>query len=133
MVVLTFHNRSVTVRLQFVYPPPPLTSWLGMACEFMLCCVMLRALYYAMSCYVLLCYVMLCYVMLCYVMLCYAMLCYVTVIRYMYKSFVKCKDFNCTCCKIIRGHCNIFIYLQTPVNGKRKLGDQVDIMILYIG
>ena len=73
MVVLTFHNRSVTVRLQFVYPPP-LTSWLGMACEFMLCCVMLRALYYAMSCYVMLCYVMLCYVMLCYVMLCYAML-----------------------------------------------------------
>ena len=29
-----------------------------------------------------------------YAMLCYVMLCYVTVIRYTYKSFVNCKDFN---------------------------------------
>ena len=96
VVVLTFHNRSVTVRLQFVYPPPPpyIMAGYGLWVYVMLCyvtCVIL--------CYVMLCSVLLCYVMLCYVMLCYVMLCYVTVIRYMYKSFVKCKDFNCTCCK----------------------------------
>ena len=85
MVVLTFHNRFVTVRLQFVY----------------------LALYHGWAWLV-----SLCYVMLRYIMLHCAMLCYVTVIRYIYKSFVNFKDFNGACCKIIISeHCNIlFIF-----------------------
>ena len=74
VVVLTFHNRSVTVRLQFVYPPPPLHHgwvWLVSLCYVVLCYVR-----YIMLCHVMFCSVMLCYVMLCYVMLCYVMLCY---------------------------------------------------------
>ena len=72
VVVLTFHNRFLIVRLQFVY----------------------LVLYHGWVWLVSLCYVTLRSITSHYVTLRYVMLCYVTVIRYMYKSFVNCKDFN---------------------------------------